>query len=1131
MTGAPKNGPLGRYRELLHLSPTEDFVLAVLSFDPFAFLDKSYCDVSALGCAMLSRLLKKAQQKLAPEKSEASPGDALTDGWGDGWGDLDISVGLETTQIDTSVNSTGPTGLLERVKCQLRRLHVLEAILKEADGTPDGLDVTWTEFREMDEDALCSLASMLAARQSISALEALFIQEEHFIASHWQTVLDALPETAEISAVKNLLPSSKGGAALKVANAADWYMERALNIVDLTGLCRIAMELLEFAICSEQGLEWPERSASMPRTEELPLLQKKSQTLPRLYGMFCLCEEYQLYLQASHQEMVDSGWPLEEPPPVQSLVRFLDFCELPAPQRARLLLKRSRASTVVEDIHRWMLISVDLDTMEIPGESVAARLSRASLSGPKTEETLTKALLGRLGSHGWDPEQFRILAQVVQASSPALPRSERIIKDHTVLMQFIFKSVYSEDQRCHAADIFESVDAMYGCIPKADSDATADVEMWADFQKQADELEKHLTCVELLLKHKLKLSLSFADLRSGCSNENMAIHSMWNLFRVLGTHYRPALFWRGFQQELFYLHTHAFAAVSMNSVYDMYVRCLVDQDHVEVLNGVIENWMLCCGDVALGSLVVLAQELVNCSPSLRHATLEKATRLLKCVQSPQASEELDFIKACELLHDLLWRKPKRTLRWVQSAVQDITSGQALVNLSHEMRNNLNNLSKIGGKAQREQREVSAPATFSSIEGFCIETPVQLRLRIGQPLRIVTDLLEFNPPILLESEDLQKFCSLIGLSTSSPSWAEVMALCGAANLLCGDRVEALSVTEKLLVNKHPGAWKLAVALATDDGVDQTSGSLLADAARVCSDKDLPKLLSYLEAAPPAENQELMFSLDFSLDEETASGSFGEKGGNSEEAWQPDWTAGAGASPSGNVAEAIRAVNLLDENADSEAWDRCADLIDGLSGECPETEPDRIAGQSSASSALRALCEVCPDLDSGSIEELVQQILHKASTSPSESLALARSVAGVPELVNLGVTSSTVALHAAKTAATSESDTASLLFWLDPSDSLQLLEFVLDHCERQRTLEVIALLRFKTNDDPDLLMLGVALRQAEALTLLRSTGKTEMPPLRIHPELSMEEVKGRWLRQLEHLPDFLPLAETLLETGFS
>ena len=1110
MTGAPKNGPLGRYRELLHLSNTEDFVTAVLNFDPFALLDKSYCDVSALGCAMLSRLLKKAQLKLgAPDKSgAASPdGDEVNaDGWGgDGWGDLDINVeGLESAEADTAVDS----GLLQRVMCQLRRLLVLEAMIK--DGA-DGVDVTWIELREMDEDSLCSFASMLAARQSVSALEALFMQEGTFIASNWQTILGALPETAEISVVKKLLPSSKANASLKVADATDWYMERALQIVDRTGLCRIAMELLEFGICSEQGLEWPERTKSLPSTESLPILQTKPQTLSRLYGMFCLCEEYQLYLQASHQEMVESGWPLEEPPPVQSLVRFLDFCELLAPQRARLLLKRSRASTVVEDIHRWMLISLEgIETVEYHGESIAARLSRASLSGPKTEETLTDALLGRLGSHSWEPEQFKLLAQVVQASSPALPRSERIIKDHSLLMQFIFKSVYSEDQRCHAADIFESVDAMYGCIPKADSDATGDEEMWVDFQKQADELEKHLTCVELLLKHKLKLSLSFADLRSGCSNENMAIHSMWNLFRVLGTHYRPALFWRGFQQELFYLHTHAFAAVSMNSVYDMYVRCLVDQDHVEVLNGVVENWMLCCGDVALASLVTLAQELVNCSPSLRHSTLEKATRLLKCVQSPQATEELDFIKACELLHDLLWRKPKRTLQWVQSAVQDITSGQALMNLSHEMRNNLNNLSKIGGKAQREQREVSSPATFSSMEGFCVETPVQLRLRISQPLRIVTDLLEFNPPILLESEDLQKFCSLIGLPTTSSSWAEVMALCGAANLLCGDRVEALSVTEKLLVNKHPGAWKLAVALATDD---QSSASLLADACRVCSDKDLPKLLSYLEAVPSEE--EPTFSLDFSLEETESSESVGD-------AWQPDWAPASVPAASG-VVEAI-ATSLLDD-PDSDAWDRCADLIEH--GECPETEPDRTA----MSSALRALCEVY-HLDSGC--DLAQQILHLASTSPFEA-SLARAVAGVPELMNVGVTSSTVALHAAKTAVAAESDDGcgSLVFWLNPSDSLRLLEFVLDHCERQRTLEVIALLRFKTSDangDPSLVTLGRALQQAEALTLLRSTGKTEMPPLRIHPELTMEEVKGQWLEQLADLP-FLALAETLLETGFS
>lgn len=1111
---APKKGPLGHYRELLQLRSQEDFVTAVLNFDPFALLDKSFCDVSALGCAMLRRLLQKAQQKLggAEKSGLASPeGEVNTDGWGD----LDISMeGLESA-AEISENSS-QTGLMQRVMCQLRRLQVLEAMMKDGE-----MDVSWTEFREMDEGSLCGLASMLAARQSTVALESLFQQEEKFIASHWQRILGALPETAEVSDLQKLLPCKAG--VLKVADATDWYLERALKIVNRTGLCRIAMELLEFAICSEQGVEWTERTTSVPSAEELPFDSQTPSTL-QLYGAFCLCEEYQLYLRASHEEMVESGWPLEEPPPLQSLLRFLDFCELPAPQRARLLLKRSHASTVVEDIHRWMLISMPdipdvLDRCEVPrGDSLAARFGRASLGGPKTEETLATALLGRLGNHGWDPEQFQVLAQVVQASSPALPRSERIIKDHVVLMEFIFKSVYSEDQRCHAADIFQSVDAMYGCIPKAESDATGDAEMWAHFQKQADELEKHLTCVELLLKHKIKLSLSFADLRSGCSNENMAIHSMWNLFRVLGTHYRPALFWRGFQQELFYLHTHAFAAVSMNSVYDMYVRCLVDQDHVEVMNGVIESWILCCGDLALGSLVTLAQELVNCSPSLRHATLEKATRLLKCVQSPaspqassEASEELDFIKACELLHDLLWRKPKRTLRWVQSAVQDITSGQALVNLSHEMRNNLTNLSKMGGKTQREQREVSGPASFSSIEGFCVETPVQLRLRLHQPLRIVTDLLEFNPPILLESEDLQKFCSLIGLPTSSPSWAEVMALCGAANLLCGDRVEALSVTEKLLVNRHPGAWKLAVALATDDVGDQTSsGSLLADAVRVCSDKDLPILLSYLEAAPISEDPEAMtFSLDLNLDEETL-----------EDPWQPDL-----AEPNGpSVVEAIQAANLLTD-ADSDAWDLCAEMV--AVGECPETEPDRIA----ISSALRSLCDGC-HLDLTSIEDLAEQLMCKASSCPSQSQMLARAVAGVPELVSIGVTSSSVALHAAKTAATSDSeDIASLIFWLDPSDSLQLLEYVLEHCERQRTLEVIALLRFKTaNEDDNMSSLGVALRQAEALTLLRSTGKADLP-LRIHPELSMEEVKVQWLESLSHLTSFLPLAETLLETEFS
>ena len=66
---------MGLYRELLDLAKAasaEDFATAVLEFDPFAILNKSYCDVSAMGCAMLGRLLKKALERLGGQ-TKTSP--------------------------------------------------------------------------------------------------------------------------------------------------------------------------------------------------------------------------------------------------------------------------------------------------------------------------------------------------------------------------------------------------------------------------------------------------------------------------------------------------------------------------------------------------------------------------------------------------------------------------------------------------------------------------------------------------------------------------------------------------------------------------------------------------------------------------------------------------------------------------------------------------------------------------------------------------------------------------------------------------------------------------------------------------------------------------------------------------
>jgi len=608
--------------------------------------------------------------------------------------------------------------------------------------------------------------------------------------------------------------------------------------------------------------------------------------------MFRLCAEYKKYSAATLQELYLSSLSDQEHGlqaacealPGAELLSFAAFSALAPGARAQLALRGSTATTIAEDVREWIrCVSMapcgfgrcgtgEAKTKEELRDPLA--LAADAACDAPIEDTIMEALLGRLTSSGWDPAEFRVVAEAVLASSPALPPAKRIIRSPLTLLEFILGAVYSDDQRCHALDIFESVDAMYSVIPKADAVAPtgATAARYAELQQQADELEKHLTCVELLREHKIGLSLSFADLRRGCANEAMAVRSLWNLFRVLGARYRPALFWRTFQQKLSYLHSHAFAAVPISSVSEMYVRCLVEQEHFDVMSDVCSEWVsTCAAEEVARSLVSLAQELVNSSPSLRHASLEKARRVLRCVPSVRgelaglAQSELDFIKACELLHDLVHHKPKQSYKWVEDLpkVNPITSLSQVTSVVSAQVASL--------PAQMAGAAGAGKQAHTVMEHFRVDSPVQLRLQMHKPVRVVTDLLQFNPPVLLETEELHTFCKLLGLTPASPEWAEVMALCGAANLLCGQRGEALSVTEMLLTNAHPAAWKLALALASSEGEGEASGSttaagspigsprgllgldgasgLLADAAKVCPAEELPHLLGFFDHGLP------------------------------------------------------------------------------------------------------------------------------------------------------------------------------------------------------------------------------------------------------------------------------------------
>ncbi|CAK0831412.1 unnamed protein product [Prorocentrum cordatum] len=926
------------YRELLAVRSVPEFAERALSLELMAPRAGAGADGAALGCEQLRRLLEVAEARLSwvleacgardgggcPALAAPAAAEGGADGWDDldlgddlqpaapqpeaqegggGWGDMDLDEELPADLAAEVVEAaTGPghsrlsaarvqhlQALLSKAQLQLRRLDVYRRMQDTATAGTDRASLSWATLRDVGDDdaSLVQLARRVAAEKCAPALEALFTAERGALMPRWEEVLAAVPETARAAELRRVLPappSCQASTVLRVAGGgASWYVARARQIVQRTGLCSLALDLLRHGIFVMVTGQWPQ--AADDGAVGLPCADAEAAGaptgLPRLCGMFRLCAEYSMYCDASLGDLAID--PASEPAAIalERLLSFDSFVQLEPAARCALALRRSVAATVVEDVKAWVQqVSVEHcglgpliadDSSVLCGGLEATAL--AAVSGEQVEETVAKALLRLLSTNGWDPGTFAIVAEVVQGSSPDKPPTQRILKDELRLLEFIFNAVYSDDQRCHAMDIYNSVDAMFCCIPKSDANvATQDSQRWAELQLLADELEGHLNCVQLLHKHSIGLSLSFLDLRRGCSNEPMAIRSLWNLFRVLGARYRPALFWRDFFKDIAYLEKNAFAAVSSHAVCEMLARCLVEQEHFEVMTASTAEWLTqSSAERVAGSLVALAQELVNSSPSLKHASLEKARRILRCVPAgvdQQVSDcvqrEMDFIKACEMLHDLVRLKPRHALldlgRKGIASLAQVTSA-----VSAHAQQGFSAVRPAGAPARPQAGDVAAPGCGAALDGaggastgFRIDSPLQLRLQLQLPLRVVTDLLEFNPPVLLESEVLHTFCALLGLSPATPAWAEVMAMCGAANLLCGVKGEAFAVTEKLLANSHPSAWKLALALTSTEtsggaGADPDGGSdLLADAAKVCPPEELPQLLaSFSPRPPPAE----------------------------------------------------------------------------------------------------------------------------------------------------------------------------------------------------------------------------------------------------------------------------------------
>ncbi|CAE7703383.1 nbas, partial [Symbiodinium sp. CCMP2456] len=294
----------------------------------------------------------------------------------------------------SSPESELPT-LREHLVCSLKPSLPRQLREKEAPKAGPTGPTSWADLRQMDDAALARLARLLAARERLTELEALLARRSPALSEHWTAILNAVPETAEVASLQRLLPLPDDGrdGLIKVADATGWYLERAFRIVSRTGLCRVALELLQFGIHALLGVPWAVPSgeltaADLPDSAEVfdpgPLVQ--------LCGLFRLVAEYHLYLQASYKEMLESGWPKDQPPPVQSLISLLDFAESRPADRAGLVLRSQQPKTVVEDVRRWLratdLSHCDLEVLDVGLDGLAA---------PSSEERLRSAAQAAAG--------------------------------------------------------------------------------------------------------------------------------------------------------------------------------------------------------------------------------------------------------------------------------------------------------------------------------------------------------------------------------------------------------------------------------------------------------------------------------------------------------------------------------------------------------------------------------------------------------------------------------------------------------------------------------------------------------------------------------------------------------------
>mmetsp|Transcript_39529 Transcript_39529/g.84383 ORF Transcript_39529/g.84383 Transcript_39529/m.84383 type:complete len:1023 (+) Transcript_39529:690-3758(+) len=648
-----------------------------------------------------------------------------------------------------------------------------------------------------------------------STFEALLRLSPRLCEGHWRRLLEALPIWVTASAISFMLPVPPLGKATSVVVAKDavsWYIKYVLCFLEL-GLFMQALEFLLHGIYACIGERWPrvKRSGKMEWLLSVKILPKCPETLlpgvplfevRKLFGLYRLIVDYWMASQAIRDDCLN----------VQ-VMTFKEFCGLKPAERAYYFLLQTPIDQVKTRLREWAAatslehcclgsqkelqqqqqqqqqqheekhtaLSTDSKGTSDSDDFVAQHLSQAC--DLKSEDLLMEALVHLVGRRNQDPKHFALVAEAVEASVPTLPLPERLIISPCVLLKFILDAVYNSDIRYSATDIFRSVDKMYQCIPQPDALVSldpAEAQHWQALHREADHLEKHLSCTEVFLTRNIRTSMRFADMRASQTNQVLSSFFTSNILSNLAGRYVNAGTWREQLGELFYIHSHALTAEPLGDFVGRLVRILTDLGHYELIPQATEALVDATSQQLVADfLLQLAKEKVNNAlPKKGDESLIAAQKILRHVPDGASKQrEQKFIAALELVGELLWVQgphhgPIATLR-----------------------------EKISFKA-------SDPADRGFLSTFDIR-----QLAESNPIALVATLIGFNPEAV-HCEDFNRLCDNLGLHDArSPCWPKVATQSAMGCTLTGfnDKAQSLLVPHLDMSVKHEEARMLAVSL--------------------------------------------------------------------------------------------------------------------------------------------------------------------------------------------------------------------------------------------------------------------------------------------------------------------------------